>query len=164
MILVTDKYAFFYKEWPSNFFRSNFVYKGKDFFCTEQAFMWEKADFFKDDETAEKILACESPWTAKDLGREVKNYVDSEWDAIRYLVMRDVNLAKYQQNPTLAGKLVGRKYAGRTFVEASPVDNIWGVGLAQDDPRILDEKNWTGRNLLGKAITEVRDILEGTGW
>ena len=124
MIRVTDKYAFFYKEWPSNFFRSNFTYKGNSFFCTEQAFMWEKAMFFKDTDTAEKILACESPWTAKELGREVKNYVDAEWDKVRYQVMLDVNMAKYEQNPTLAGKLVGRKYAGRTFVEASPVDNI----------------------------------------
>ena len=78
--------------------------------------------------------------------------------------MLDVNMAKYEQNPTLAGKLVGRRYAGRTFVESSPVDNIWGVGLSQDDPAIDDERNWTGRNLLGKVITEVRDHLVSIGW
>ena len=43
MIDITDKYAFFYTEWPSNFFRAPFTYKGQNFFCSEQAFMWEKA-------------------------------------------------------------------------------------------------------------------------
>jgi hypothetical protein len=46
------------------------------------------------------------------------------------------------------------------LVEASPIDNIWGVGLAADDPRILDEKNWTGRNLLGKSIMDVRSMIK----
>ena len=59
----------------------------------------------------------------------------------------------------LREKLLDPKFDGKTFVEASPYDRIWGVGLAQDDPAIDDERNWKGRNLLGKAITEVRDIL-----
>ena len=50
--------------------------------------------------------------------------------------------------------------ADRIFVEASPYDKIWGVGLYETDDRILDEKNWLGENLLGKAITEVRDYFK----
>ena len=51
------------------------------------------------------------------------------------------------------------KTENRTIVEASPYDKIWGVGLLEDDPLILDEKNWKGLNLLGKALMEVRSKL-----
>ena len=74
--------------------------------------------------------------------------------------MRDVNLEKYRQNADLRKKLLDPKFDGKTFVEASPYDRIWGVGLDQDNPAIDDERNWKGRNLLGQAITEARNMLK----
>lgn len=163
MIKITDKYAFFYTEWPSNFSPANFEWKyaGEKhrFFCTEQAFMWAKAMKFGDTATAAKILAADAPALCKAYGREVENYVEGEWEAVRYEIMRDVNFEKYRQNPDLREKLLDPKFDGKTFVEASPTDKIWGVGLEQDNPAIDDERNWRGRNLLGKAITEVRAVL-----
>ena len=162
MIKITDKYAFFFKEWPSNFkaaFEWEYMGKKHKFFCTEQAFMWAKAMKFGDAAIAAKILNADNPMLCKMYGREVENYVEGEWEEVRYEIMRDVNLEKYRQNSDLREKLLDPKFDGKTFVEASPYDRIWGVGLAQDDPAIDDERNWKGRNLLGKAITEVRDIL-----
>lgn len=57
------------------------------------------------------------------------------------------------------------KYQDLIFVEASPVDVIWGVGLHYEDDRVLDEKQWKGQNLLGKAINKVIKILiKDKGW
>ena len=159
MIDITDKYAFFYTEWPSNFFRTSFTYKGQKFFCSEQAFMWEKAIKFDDQATAKKILAASTPMEAKNLGREVKNYVDSEWDKVRFDVMFDVNMAKYSQNEKLKKKLLDPKFDGKTFVEASPYDGIWGIKIGMGDARLHDDTNWNGQNLLGKVITKVRETL-----
>lgn len=50
------------------------------------------------------------------------------------------------------------KYHKKTLVEGSPFDKIWGVGIADNDDRILNEANWRGKNLLGKALEEVRDF------
>ena len=44
-------------------------------------------------------------------------------------------------------------------MEASPVDVIWGIGMAKDHKSILDPTEWRGQNLLGFALMEVRDIL-----
>ena len=44
-------------------------------------------------------------------------------------------------------------------VEASPLDRIWGIGLAADDERALDPARWRGLNLLGFALMEARDRL-----
>ena len=48
------------------------------------------------------------------------------------------------------------------LVEASPVDRIWGVGLAADGDRITDPQAWRGLNLLGFALMTVRDELAET--
>ena len=44
-------------------------------------------------------------------------------------------------------------------MEASPHDNIWGIGLADSDPRCLDPAKWQGLNLLGKALVRVRETI-----
>ena len=49
----------------------------------------------------------------------------------------------------------------KTLVEASPMDRIWGIGLAEDDPRAWNKKSWKGQNLLGEVLTRVRDKLMG---
>ena len=43
--------------------------------------------------------------------------------------------------------------------EASPLDRIWGIGLAGDDERAQDPARWRGLNLLGFALMEARARL-----
>ena len=157
--LVTDTHVYFYTNWLSNFKvckiidpRSGFVFDH-----TEQIYMWYKADFFNDIETRQKLERPLKPQDAKNLGRDVKNYNDDIWDLVRFGFMTYVNYLKYTQNEDLQKKLFDT--GNRILVEASPTDNVWGVGFAANDPLILDDKNWTGQNLLGKAIMIVRDKL-----
>jgi hypothetical protein len=64
---------------------------------------------------------------------------------------------KFSQHPELRKFLLGT--AGRVLVEASPVDRVWGIGLAQDDPRATKPAQWRGLNLLGFALMEARSRL-----
>jgi hypothetical protein len=68
------------------------------------------------------------------------------------------NLAKFGQNPELWRFLLDT--VDQVLVEASPEDRIWGIGLAQDDPRAADPTRWRGLNLLGFVLMEVRDALD----
>lgn len=161
---VTDKYVFFYGSFLSNFARCKFTweYMGHihEFFCTEQAFMWAKAQYFGDYATARKILdVIGDPMECKKLGRLVKNYDDEKWSEVRYDVMRDVNFARFDQCLYHHNKILDPEFDGKTFVEASPTDGIWGIKMGIKDNGILDERNWKGQNLLGKALTEVRERL-----
>ena len=45
------------------------------------------------------------------------------------------------------------------LVEASPVDAIWGIGLAVDDPQLANPQQWRGQNLLGFILMRVRTVL-----
>jgi len=164
---VTDKHVFFWGEWPSNWFKCHFTveYNGKtlEFFNSEQYFMWVKAITFGDEEVAEKILEKgKNPKTAKALGREVKNYDDKVWNEKRYQVMVDANLYKYSQNEELKELLLNPELEGKHYVESSPLDKIWGIGVGETEA-LDDESNWRGQNLLGKVLDEVRDKLVKKG-
>jgi ribA/ribD-fused uncharacterized protein len=162
---VTDKYVLFYGSFLSNFSRCKFTweYMGKshEFFCTEQAFMWAKARLFNDPIMSKAILAeKDDPLECKHCGRWVQGYDDAKWAEVRYKIMRDVNFAKYSQYEPFRDKILNPEFDGKTFVEASPSDGIWGIRMCIADKGVLDERNWNGQNLLGKAITEVREKIK----
>lgn len=165
-LYVTNTHAFFYGSWASNFYAAQFKWsfngEEHEFFCTEQAFMWAKAMLFNDKDAAKEILEEKrDPMVCKRWGRQVKNYIDEDWAKVRYEIMVEVNLAKFTQNDVLKAKITDSKFDGKTFVEASPSDCIWGIKRTIGDPKIDDETYWRGQNLLGKALTEVRaEILQ----
>lgn len=157
---TTDTHVYFWAGTYSNWHPAAItdVETGKTFQNTEQAFMWYKALHFGDMETLKKVEQTPNPREVKKLGREVKNYDDAEWAKVRYDIMRKVNWWKFTQIAEYRDELLAT--GNRVIVEASPYDKIWGVGLLEDDPLILDEKNWQGENLLGKVIMDVRELLK----
>jgi hypothetical protein len=124
--------------------------------------MSRKAAYFEDWVTFKKIIdEGKNPREAKKLGRQVKNFNADYWMEVCLDEMIDVNMAKYSQNPDLKTLLLST--GNKTIVEASPEDTIWGIGLHANDDRVLDEKQWKGQNLLGKALMEVRTKLQNNG-
>lgn len=167
-ITTESKFLFFWGHQPSKdglitkscfsqWWISAFEVNGITYKTAEHWMMAKKAELFNDFKILEKILLANSPAEAKKLGREVKNYVDSVWLKNRYEIVKQGNLYKFEQNPELKEFLVNTKE--RILVEASPVDAIWGVGMASDHMDIKNPKKWRGLNLLGFALMEVRDEL-----
>ena len=154
----TDTHLYFLRGVLSNFEKCYIKYKGHLFATTEQAFMWEKAVFFNDRESANKIIKEENPAKAKKLGREVKNFDDSLWSKVCYDFMYKVNYEKYSQNTRLKNILLNT--GNKVLVEANPRDRRWAIGLPAEDDRVLDESQWQGENLLGKVLMQVRDELK----
>ena len=120
--------------------------------------MAEKARLFEDPERFEQILGAKSPYQAKKLGRMVKGYDDQLWKKHRFDIVLKGNIEKFNQNPELAQYLINTNQ--RILVEASPVDRIWGIGLAADDQRALKPAEWRGPNLLGFALIKAREQIK----
>lgn len=161
-MVETDKYIFFYTNWMSNWHRTKIVEPRLNisFNNSEQLYMFYKADFFKDASTCGLLLNPNlHPKDAKELGGQVANYKDELWDTVRFGFMTLANYLKFSQNPELRAKLLAT--SGKILVEASSVDRIWGIGLAEQEPLeiLTDEGNWRGQNLLGKAIMRVRAAI-----
>jgi ribA/ribD-fused uncharacterized protein len=130
---------------------------GVAYTCAEQYMMAEKAVLFHDEESRQKIMATHSPKIQKALGRKVRGFSESKWtNQAREIVYRG-NWAKFTQNTDLKELLLAT--GDTTIVEASPMDRVWGIGLAEDDPQAWDRSTWRGKNWLGEVLTRVRDDI-----
>jgi ribA/ribD-fused uncharacterized protein len=90
----------------------------------------------------------------------VRGFNEQLWLQHRYDIVVQANQAKFSQNPELNEYLM--RTGSRVIVEASPVDDIWGIGLAQDHADVNDPNLWKGLNLLGFALMQVRDGRVGS--
>ena len=102
-------------------------------------------------------MAAAPPGAAKAIGREVRNFDQQVWERHRFDIVVEGNLGKFGQHEALKEFLLGT--SDRILVEASPVDRIWGIGLAADNADAENPNLWKGLNLLGFALMEVRNRL-----
>ncbi len=65
----TESLILFLRGWQSNFSVSPFQTEGLQFLQVEQYFMYQKARFFADDDSMQKILAATTAQQARDLGQ-----------------------------------------------------------------------------------------------
>ena len=138
--------------WPSPF-----ELEGVQYASAEHYMMAEKARLFGDEASRLAILQAATPAAAKKLGAQASGFVEEIWCQHRFDIVVRGNLARFTQNAEIGEFL--RNTGGRVLAEASPVDRIWGIGLAEDDPRCQHPDQWQGLNLLGFALMEVRARL-----
>ncbi|MGP3986632.1 NADAR family protein [Streptomyces sp. 3N207] len=160
------KYLFFWGHRPprgggvgpgclSQWWPARFTVDGVEYASAEHFMMAGKARLFGDAETEQRVLAAPHPGAAKALGRQVRGFDEETWARERYGIVVRANSAKFGQDARLRKYLLGT--AGRVLVEASPLDRVWGIGLAADDERAADPERWRGANLLGFALMEARE-------
>jgi ribA/ribD-fused uncharacterized protein len=135
-----------------------FEVEGKRYPSAEHYMMVKKAELFNDYEIAERAYSAASPAEAKKMGRLIKNFDSALWDAQKYEIVVSGNYHKFSQHEVLKDFLL--KTSERVLVEASPVDPVWGIGLAADDDNAENPLLWKGENLLGFALMKVRIQLK----
>lgn len=174
--------------YQSNFYPAKFKFRGQEFISSEQFFMYCKAlvfnrpviakqildeakkyqlakDFIADNITPDEIIKnpiSQKTWKGmqmafKAFGRKIDNYNDTVWNEKRYFIMKEGVKQKFKQNPYLLELMMETN--DKFFVEASPYDDIWGIGLNERDARKVGPINWKGKNLLGCLMTEVKNEL-----
>lgn len=155
-------YHYFWSGIFSQFFMTNghicqFTLDGVAYNCAEQYMMHQKAVLFNDDITAAQIMKAIEPGKQKALGRKVAGYTDKIWNKHKFDIVVKGNMAKFGQNKGLCRKMFHT--ADAKFVEASPFDRIWGIGLDEAAARKTDPSAWPGQNLLGLALDQVKAEL-----
>jgi ribA/ribD-fused uncharacterized protein len=115
--------------------------------------MAEKARLFGDVEFETRILQSDCPREHKKLGKQVAGFSEERCAAQRQGIVFRGNAAKFSQNPEL--KRVLLETGDRCLVKASPIDKVWGIGLAANSPLTYDSDSWRGLNLLGKVLEDV---------
>lgn len=173
---IIDKYVFFYgDDFLSNFTHSpitiinDFSHHNlfshepeKITFQTGEAFFQSrKAVFVGDKKNYYKIINAKSPSETKRIARTIK-LDPNKWDLVRDDMMEKVIKEKFEQNPELKSQLMSPEFDDKIFVEASPWDKYWGIGMGEFELESLYEvegkiPNFKGKNKLGEIITEYRN-------
>ncbi|MFJ4536501.1 NADAR family protein [Streptomyces tibetensis] len=142
--------------WPAPF-----TVDGVAYATAEHWMMAAKARLFEDAAAEQAVLAAEHPAQAKKAGRLVRGFDEAVWARERFRIVVEGSVHKFAAHPELQAYLQGT--GDRVLVEASPVDRVWGIGLAADDEAAADPQRWRGPNLLGFALMEARERLRAAG-
>lgn len=138
--------------WPSPF-----TVDGVAYATAEHWMMASKARLFGDTGAEREVLQASSPALAKKVGRLVRGFDDATWARERFSIVVEGSVHKFSAHEELRAFLLAT--GDRVLVEASPVDRVWGIGIAADDERAADPERWRGPNLLGFALMAARARL-----
>lgn len=87
----------------------------------------------------------------------MRGFDEATWERERFRIVVEGSVHKFASDAGLRAFLLST--SKRVLVEASPVDRVWGIGLAADDEAAMDPERWRGPNLLGFALMEARERL-----
>ena len=142
----------------SNWYNTKFKDENEIEYCNnEQYMMRHKALLFQDIDSEIKIMNETNPKIIKQYGRHVKNFNRDIWNVHAKNIVTDGCYLKFSQNPDLKTILLSTGY--RPIIEASPYDNIWGIGVNEQTARITPIDKWPGENWLGECLMISREKL-----
>ncbi len=113
---------------------------GKEYLTVEH---WFQSQKFTNPELQEKIRLCNSPFTARKLGKTRDASFRNDWDVYRKEVMKKGVREKFEQNAVLKERLLST--GNQELKEDSSWDSYWGIG-----------RSGKGINQMGKLLMELR--------
>jgi ribA/ribD-fused uncharacterized protein len=135
-------------------------FNGTHYNSAHQAIAAELAKAFNDQDNLQKIMIAETPdavvYTVDNVPGD-KDANETKWNSLTKQLIYDINILKFNQYPELAARLLETKNA--MLGAYIPDDNLIGIGLSLDNIQSHNPINWTGQNLLGKALMEIRDKI-----
>jgi len=105
-------------------------------------------------EVQREIIGQHSPMTAKMKSKPYLEHSRSDWNDVRYKVMRWCLRVKLAQNYVDFARLL-LDTRDLPIVEQSRKDDYWGAKLADDSGTIL-----IGQNVLGRLLMELREKIK----
>ncbi|MBD2039857.1 NADAR family protein [Microcoleus sp. FACHB-672] len=133
-----DQYGCF-----SNFSPHGFELDGAYWPTSEHYFQAQK---FVGTPHADEIRQVKAPKDAAKMGRERKRPLRPDWEDVKDDIMRKAVLKKFETHAGIREILLAT--GDEEIVENSPIDYYWGCGA-----------DGSGKNMLGKILVEVREIL-----
>lgn len=141
----------------SNWYPAYFTVDGIRFSCAGQYILYQKCVMFGNTFAAKRILDTADTDIQQAIGGTLSGYLSSVWAGMRQAVAIRGLRAKFSQNPELKEKLLATSDA--ILVACAQKEQDWSCGIGLKDSLRFNAKNWTGKNLLGFALMEVRSQL-----
>ena len=142
----------------SNWYRAEFDLDGIHFTSTEQYIMYRKCTLLGDQASAKAVLATDDPEKQQAIGQKAQGYIGNLWAGSRQMIAAKGLMAKFSQNDDLKQQLLST--GDSWLVECAGSDKVWACGIRLKDDSRRDIANWTGTNILGFALMQVREMLK----
>lgn len=140
----------------SNFYNARFSdEQGQVFENVEQAYQYKKALFHGKLLIADKIGSTRNPYEIKRLAKQLPS--NKDWLKEERSIMKGLVRNKFRQNRHLENMLI---QSGDMQFHESTSDPKWGTGAELSSKALLNGE-WTGQDVLGQVIEEVRNELIG---
>lgn len=135
---INEEYGCF-----SNFAHYGFELEGKYWMTSEHYFQAKK---FEGTEYEELIRLLDNPMKAAEMGRNRNLPLRKDWEDVKDDVMRKAVFEKFSQNKETREVLFDTGI--EEIIENTTNDYYWGCGTKGN-----------GKNMLGKILMEIREIL-----
>lgn len=134
-------------------------FNGTMYNSAKQAISAEIAKSLNDQVNLNKIMLAETPDLINYKLSDISDNINEiKWIALLRRIVYEVNIAKFNQYPELTARLLETKDAILGAYE--PDDNLIGIGISLDNIQSKNKVNWTGQNILGKALMDIRDKIK----
>jgi len=151
----TNDYGFLSLKWTVEL-----EFNGTMYNSAHQAMAAELAKAFNDQEGLQRIMLADTPdevvYRLDNVPGDAEAN-ETKWNDTTKQLLYDINIAKFNQYPELSARLLETKTA--VLGAYVPDDTLIGIGISLDNVQSKNPINWTGQNLLGKALMDIREKL-----
>ena len=137
----------------SNFYPAKFTIGNATYISTQQYIQAQKAEYFKDKHTYDKIMCAINSLDCKNFARGIKNFNRRTWETMAKDICRPGIQAKFMQNLDLLQILV-EKTSCKMIVESAN-DRLWGTGIPLAREGCLNKEMWITPGILGELLMEI---------
>lgn len=156
-----DAYVFFGRASPlSNHFPARIKIEGNTFDHIEQFLAYKRARYAGENEKSREILRLEDPVQCKIYLNGMKQRADHRnWIQTIPEAILPALKAKVRQHQVVRDTLMGTN--NKSIGEAAKYDSVWGIGMALDNPDVLNKGKWPKEgNIMGKAWEKARETIK----
>jgi ribA/ribD-fused uncharacterized protein len=154
----TNEYGFMALDWAVQL-----TVGGTTYHCAKQALVAERAKAMGDKALYQQAMEARTPAEvpSHDAQDEKQAEPSVEWVNLTKQLLYDINEIKFRTYPELQTRLFETKKA--ILAAYLPNDLLLGIGLPIGDLRAKSPVHWTGQNLLGTVLMEIRKKLREEG-
>ena len=137
----------------SSFHTFSFTIQDQEYCSMEQYVQYQRAVSQNLDSVARKIRKESDPFAIKKIFRALGQTNDDELTTL----MKESYLAKFVQHDNVRDLLL--QSGTKRMREANKVDSVRGIGIGIRAENVLQCDCWSGKNIAGKVLEEIRDEL-----
>ncbi|CAH1782064.1 unnamed protein product [Owenia fusiformis] len=130
---------------------------GTMFRSVTQFMSYNKAISLKDTRKAEQILQTSDPSQMRYLASTISEKDDRQWRKMRDGFLTRATSIKFKVHKHLQNILLGT--GSKILGECSPRDLEFGTGCSMNDRAADDHTKWTGQNLGGNELMQIRNQI-----